>query len=101
MRPHVQLHVAISGRDGLEAAANDPPNLILLDNRLPDATGSDVLRQLALSKATAAIPVIMLSADSGAAIADELMELGAVGFLVKPFDIHHFISILDRYLPRN
>jgi DNA-binding response OmpR family regulator len=90
--------VATNGRDGINAAIGEQPALILLDNRLPDATGTDVLHQLASAKATAGIPVVIVSGDSGQATASELLALGASGFLAKPFDIHELIAI-DRYLP--
>lgn len=40
-RPQVELHVAMNGRDGVRAAIDLRPALILLDNRLPDTTGSE------------------------------------------------------------
>ena len=45
-RPDIQLRVARTGRDGVKAAVDDPPGLIILDNRLPDARGGDVLEML-------------------------------------------------------
>ena len=42
-RPQIELHIAMTGRDGIQAAVNKQPGLILLDNRLPDATGREVL----------------------------------------------------------
>ena len=59
-RPHIELHVATTGRAGVQAAIDKQPGLILLDNRLPDATGGDILRDLAAAPATAAIPVVVL-----------------------------------------
>ncbi|MGN6680560.1 MAG: response regulator, partial [Streptosporangiaceae bacterium] len=47
-RPHVELKVARTARDGVSAAVAQPPGLIILDNRLPDARGGDVLRMLSL-----------------------------------------------------
>ncbi len=98
-RPDTELRVATSGHDGITAAISEQPALILLDNRLPDATGSVVLRQLISAEATAAIPVVIVSGDSGRAIASELLAAGAAGFLVKPYDIHQLMAIIDRYLP--
>ena len=40
-RPQIELHVAMDGRDGVRAATDIRPGLILLDNHLPDATGSE------------------------------------------------------------
>jgi CheY-like chemotaxis protein len=97
-RPHIELHVAMNGRDGVQAAIDKRPGLILLDNRLPDATGGEILRELASSAATAAIPVVVLSGDSEEII-DELLAIGAAEAVAKPFDIHQFLAIIDRYLP--
>jgi DNA-binding response OmpR family regulator len=88
----------MSAQDGVEAAVNDPPDLILLDNRLPDAAGRDVLRTVALHEATAAILPFVLSADSAAAVADELIATGAVEFGLKPFDVRQFLLRLDSHL---
>jgi len=97
-RPDIQLRCARTGRDGVRAAADDPPGLILLDNHLPDGDGKQVLRQLASVPATAAIPVVIVSGDSAHEAIDEILAAGAVGYLTKPFDIHDFLAILDRYL---
>ena len=96
-RPQILLRVATNGADGVRAASAERPALILLDNRLPDATGRDVLRQLASSADTAGIPVIVISGDSAAVLA-ELVAVGASDFLPKPFDIHELMSMIDRYL---
>jgi CheY-like chemotaxis protein len=98
-RPHATLHVATNGRDGLSAARSEPPALILLDNRLPDLTGSQVLSQLISSQATAGIPVVLLSGDSETETVNKLLAAGATDYLAKPFDIHELMAIIDRHLP--
>lgn len=97
-RPDIQLHTAMTGRDGIKAAIDDQPALILLDNRLPDANGEQVLLRLAAAPATAAIPVVILSGDSNPVTVNELLAAGAADFLVKPFDIHQLLTIIGRYL---
>ena len=96
-RPQVELHVAMNGRDGVQAAIDKQPGLILLDNRLPDTTGSQILHELASSAATAAIPVVILTGDSDQVI-EELLASGAAESVAKPFSFHQFIEIIDRYL---
>ena len=96
--PDIQLHTAMTGRDGIRAAIDDQPALILLDNRLPDLNGDQVLRQLAATPATAAIPVVILSGDSDPVTIDELLAAGAADYLVKPFDIHKLMAVIGRYL---
>src|ERR1700683_724336 len=85
LRPQIELHVAMNGRDGVRAAIDLRPDLILLDNRLPDATGSEVLQDLASSSATAAIPVVILSGGPDEVI-NALLANGAAGSVAKPFD---------------
>jgi two-component system, cell cycle response regulator DivK len=97
-RPHLELHLAMNGRDGVRAAIDKRPGLILLDNRLPDATGGEILRELVSTTATARIPVVVLSSDPGE-ITDELLANGAAESVTKPFDIHRFMAMIDRYLP--
>ena len=96
--PDIQLHTAMTGHDGVRVAIDDQPALILLDNRLPDATGEQVLRNLAAAPATAAIPVVILSGDSHPATVNELLAAGAADFLGKPFEAHQLLAILGRYL---
>jgi CheY-like chemotaxis protein len=98
-RPGIRLHTAMTGADGTRLAIASQPALILLDNRLPDASGEQVLRSLAASPATAAIPVIILSGDSGQVTVKELLAAGAADFVAKPFDIHQILAIIGRYLP--
>jgi CheY-like chemotaxis protein len=97
--PDVQLHTAMTGRDGVKAAIDGQPALILLDNRLPDINGEQVLSQLAAAPATAGIPVVVLSGDSNPVTVNQLLAAGAADFLVKPYDIHQLLAIIERYLP--
>ena len=96
-RPQIELHVAMNGHDGVRAAIDIRPGLILLDNRLPDATGSEIMQELASAPATAAIPVVIFSGDSDEVI-DGLLASGAAGSVEKPFSMHQFMGIVDRYL---
>jgi len=98
-RPDIELRTAKTGADGTRAATDSQPALILLDNRLPDSSGKQVLRGLADNPATAEIPVIILSGDSGDVTVRELLAAGAADFLAKPFDIQQLTEAIGRYLP--
>lgn len=97
-RADTELLVAGTGQDGLRAAIESRPGLILLDNRLPDATGGEVLQQLISTDVTAGIPVVILSGDSGQSTVAQLLDEGAAGFLAKPFTVPEFVATLDRFL---
>jgi CheY-like chemotaxis protein len=96
--PDIQLRAAMTGHDGIRVAIDDQPALILLDNRLPDASGEQVLRRLAATPATAAIPVVILSGESNPATVNELLAAGAADFLGKPFEAQQLLAIMGRYL---
>jgi len=96
--PDIQLHTAMTGHDGIRAAIDDQPALILLDNRLPDASGEQVLRQLAATPATAMVPVVIISGDSNPVTVNELLAAGAADFLPKPLDADQLLAIIGRYL---
>lgn len=81
----VGVVVAASGAEGIEAAAREQPSVILLDMMMPGMDGKETRRLLAAQPATAGIPVIFLTARG--TDPNELMALGAVGVISKPFDV--------------
>ena len=91
---------AADGREGLELARNERPDLVLLDVMMPEVDGWTVARELAADEATRDIPVVFLTARADAADKRLGQQLGGVGYLVKPFDpvvIGDFVeSVLDR-----
>jgi CheY-like chemotaxis protein len=75
--------VAADGEEGLQLARAERPALILLDLLMPKMSGLEVLRALKADEATRGIPVLVLSNSSRQQDVDEIMQLGAVGYLVK------------------
>jgi DNA-binding response OmpR family regulator len=74
--------VADDGLQGLEAARTVRPDVILLDVMMPRMDGHELLRLLKASR----IPVIFLSAKAQQKDVDAALDLGADGYLTKPFD---------------
>jgi CheY-like chemotaxis protein len=73
--------VGMTAEEGLELAASENPDAILLDMRLPDRSGLSVLQQLKENPATRHIPVhVVSSMDNGG----EALHLGAIGYALKP-----------------
>lgn len=75
-----------NGRDALEAAHRHPPDLVLLDVHMPGIDGFEVASRLKADPATAAIPIIMLSAMEGRGARVIGLQSGAEEYLAKPFD---------------
>ena len=81
----VELHTALDGASGLAAAEQLRPGVILMDVDLPDLDGFEVCRRLKANGATAEIPVLFLTAEGGGTNRQAGLDLGAVGYLTKPF----------------
>ena len=78
---------AVRGETAVSQISASPPDLIVLDIRLPDIDGYEVCRQLRQIRRTQNIPIIFLTEkrDRGDKLAG--LELGAVDYITKPFDI--------------
>lgn len=94
---------AENGREALELARQERPDLVLLDVMMPDVDGWTVARELAHDERTREIPVVFLTARAEAADKRLGQQLGGVGYLVKPFDpvtigdyVEHVISRVER-----
>jgi CheY-like chemotaxis protein/anti-sigma regulatory factor (Ser/Thr protein kinase) len=96
-RPNTTLLSAISGRDGIECAVRDVPDIILLDLHLPDLQGDEVLNELKADPVTAAIPVIVLSADASRGVIHRLLAGGAFAYLTKPIELAELGELLDTF----
>lgn len=82
----LELITAKNGREALELAPKEKPDLILLDVVMPQMSGYDVLRELKKSPETASIPVVFMSACFRGDDTEEGLKLGAVGHICKPFN---------------
>ena len=96
-RPNTRLRSETSGRAGLERAARDMPDIILLDLHLPDLHGDEVLSELKAEPATAAIPVVVLSADASHGVVRRLLAGGALAYLTKPIELAELGKLLDTF----
>lgn len=95
---------AASGEEGLVQARARTPDLILLDLMLPGIQGLEVCRKLRATEATAATPLIMVSARGEEADIVAGLEIGADDFVTKPFSPRELTarvrSVLRRGPPR-
>jgi len=78
-----RISTADSGEAALELAAQDPPQIILLDYKLPGISGLDVLQTLTENKTEALI--VMITAYASLETAVQATKIGAFDFLAKPF----------------
>ena len=81
-----QVVLANSGQEGIEAAAREMPDVILLDMLMPGLDGAATLERLHATEATKAIPVIFMTARATADDVQRYLTMGAAGVIAKPFD---------------
>ncbi|WP_147803263.1 ATP-binding protein [Alkalicoccus halolimnae] len=81
------LSAAETGREGIQAAAEHSPDLILLDLGLPDIDGREVLSSLKEEEATRDIPVIVISADANDSTVEDMSRRGCVEYITKPVQL--------------
>lgn len=75
------------GRDGIEMSYRNPPDLAVLDVRLPDIDGYEVCREMRRNWRTSQIPIIFLTERKERDDRIAGLKLGAVDYLTKPFDL--------------
>lgn len=93
-----QVVEATNGQEGVEAAKQHQPDLVLLDVTMPVMDGKQALAAMRADAATKAIPVIMLTAESGRELVMEIVKLGVSGYIVKPFQKEGFDKEVSKIL---
>ena len=87
---------AHTGAEGIEAYRRLRPDLVLLDVRLPDMTGFDVLARIREDHPV----VIMVTAYGDVPMAVDALHKGAENFLTKPVDLSHLAAAAERALEK-
>jgi two-component system phosphate regulon response regulator PhoB len=92
--------LAHDGADGLGKSLADPPDLIILDLMLPGLLGTEVCRRLRQERATAGVPVLMLTARGEEIDRVVGFEVGADDYVVKPFSVREVVLRVKALLRR-
>jgi len=93
-----EVITAANGKEGLEKAANEKPDLILLDISMPVMNGHKMLERLKNSPDLKDIPVIMVTAYSDAKDVAKAADLGIVDYITKPFDFTELMGKISNAL---
>jgi CheY-like chemotaxis protein len=94
------VNEATDGAEALEEVRRERPSLVLLDVMMPGVDGWSVAEQLAADDETRDSPVVFLSARAAREDRERAQELGAVGYVVKPFDPLELAGIVRDVLER-
>jgi pilus assembly protein CpaE len=90
-----ELEYARSGKEGLAAIASFQPEIIIVDMRMPDLTGFDILQSLRRDPAYRHVPVIFLTSVTNLEDKLKAFEMGADDYLIKPFEPEELAARLD------
>ena len=89
---------ALTGRRAVALARETAPDLVLLDLRLPDATGFEVCEDLVDSPSTCGTPIIILSAMEGPDIVRQARRVGCAFYVRKPYDPNVLLTLIEHAL---
>ncbi|VAW05522.1 Phosphate regulon transcriptional regulatory protein PhoB (SphR) [hydrothermal vent metagenome] len=95
-----EVRIEMDGEDGVRAAIEQPPDLILLDWMLPNLSGVEACRQLRRRKETRQIPIIMLTARSEENDMIRGLNTGADDYITKPYSIKELLARVKAALRR-
>ena len=93
-----EVDYALNGKEGLEKALAEPPDLILLDIMMPGMDGLEVCRRLRENKMN--VPILMLTAKGEEIDKVVGLEIGADDYITKPFSIRELLVRLKAHLRR-
>ena len=85
---------------GLEAAAKEKPDLILMDINLPGMNGIEACNIFKSHTSTQDIPIIAISADVVRYKKEKVIKADFAEFVAKPFDVREFIELLNQILSK-
>ena len=91
---------ADNGSRGISMAIDSRPDIILCDIMMPDLDGYEVIKQLKGNPVTAPIPFIYVTASGEKNEVKLAMDLGANGYVRKPFDAKELTQAIDKFLRR-
>jgi CheY-like chemotaxis protein len=97
-RAGYRLLSARNGREGLEKAAAEKPDLIVMDIMMEEMDGLSALRELKNTEATRGIPIIMITTSAQTLTRQESEASGAAMFMTKPFSPTQLLLEIKRLL---
>ena len=95
-RAGFEVTVETDGRQALNAALDDAPDVLILDVMLPELDGYEVLRRLRSDRRTSELPVVMLTAKGQREDRETALECGADLFITKPFANAEIIAAVNQ-----
>ena len=98
VRKGYEVVVAVDGQAGVELAASEGPDLILMDMSLPVIDGWEATRRIKGASATESIPVIALTAHAMATDREKALDAGCDDYDTKPIDLQRLLGKIEELI---
>ncbi len=85
-REHFDVLEAVNGRQAVEIAVRERPDLLLIDLNMPEMDGYEAIARLRRDFTLATLPIVVLTSEEGPGVERRVLELGADDYMLKPFD---------------
>lgn len=92
--------LAMNGRDGVNAANKQRPDLIIMDLQMPEMDGWTATRLIKGSNITSEIPLIALTAHALPGDRQRAIDSGCDEYITKPMDLIELVETVDRWMTR-
>ncbi len=99
-RQHFEVLEAVNGRDALEIALREHPDLLMTDLNMPEMDGYEAITRIRREMSLAMLPVLVLTSEEGPGVERRVLELGADDYVVKPFDPDVLLSRVNAVFRR-
>ncbi len=95
-----QVFVAKNGKEAIEQAETEKPDLILMDVMMPEMDGLETCRHLKMDSSLKSIPIIMLTAKGQVQDVKDAFAVGADSYVVKPFNLPDLEERIEKMLSK-
>ncbi len=91
-----RVTTAVDGVDGVAKFQQSDADLVITDVNMPNKDGFGVIEDIRSGPVNRAVPVLVLTTESGSDLKDRARKAGATGWIVKPYDDVSLVSVIKR-----
>ena len=92
---------AVDGQDGLDQMGKHPFDIVITDINMPVMNGIEFIKEVRSQRDYATLPILILTTESSEEKKNEGRQVGATGWIVKPFDPDKLLKVIDKVSPAN
>ncbi|TVP73313.1 MAG: response regulator [Rhodobacteraceae bacterium] len=99
-RAGFEVYLAGDGVEGVGSLSDADPALIITDINMPRMDGFGLIEAVRATGEYSSVPILVLTTESSPELKARARNAGATGWIVKPFEDKHFVSVINRVLGR-